>query len=71
MLYEAAGAPTPAGGFATAAFNVGGALGPWLGGLAIGVGLGCRSPVWVSVVLVGFALVVGGVARRTGALAVR
>jgi DHA1 family chloramphenicol resistance protein-like MFS transporter len=71
VLYEAADAPTLAGGFATAAFNVGGALGPWLGGLAIGAGLGYRSPVWVSAVLVGLALVVGGAARRTGALAVR
>ncbi|MCX5601269.1 MFS transporter [Streptomyces phaeochromogenes] len=71
VLYEAVGAPTLAGGFATAAFNVGGALGPWLGGLAIGAGLGYRSPVWVSVVLVGLALVVGGAARRAGALAVR
>ncbi|TRO61220.1 Cmx/CmrA family chloramphenicol efflux MFS transporter [Streptomyces sp. IB201691-2A2] len=71
VLYEATDAPTLAGGFATAAFNVGGALGPWLGGLAIGAGLGYRSPVWVSVVLVGLALVVGGAARRTGALTVR
>ncbi|MFD3311281.1 Cmx/CmrA family chloramphenicol efflux MFS transporter [Streptomyces sp. NPDC058656] len=71
VLYEAAGAPTLAGGFATAAFNVGGALGPWLGGLAIGAGLGYRSPVWVSAVLVGLALVAGGAAWRTGALTVR
>ncbi len=31
-LYAATDAPTLAGGFATAAFNVGGALGPWCGG---------------------------------------
>jgi MFS transporter, DHA1 family, chloramphenicol resistance protein len=67
VLYAAADAPTLAGGLATAAFNVGGALGPWLGGVAIGAGLGYRSPLWVSVVLVGLALVVGavsGVSRR-------
>ncbi|MFG2221932.1 Cmx/CmrA family chloramphenicol efflux MFS transporter [Streptomyces sp. NPDC048644] len=67
-LYAAAGAPTLAGGFATAAFNVGGALGPWCGGLAIGAGLGYRSPLGVSAALVALALLVaavaGGVRRR-------
>lgn len=52
----AAEAPTLAGSFATAAFNVGGALGPWLGGLAIGAGLGFRSPLWVSALLMALAL---------------
>ncbi|WP_206492828.1 hypothetical protein [Rhodococcus sp. KRD162] len=37
------GAPTLGGSFATAAFNVGAALGPALGGLAIGVGLSYRA----------------------------
>ncbi|MER6135862.1 Cmx/CmrA family chloramphenicol efflux MFS transporter [Streptomyces sp. NPDC001815] len=66
VLYAAAGAPTLAGGFATAAFNVGGALGPWFGGVVIGAGLGYRSPVWVSTALVGLALAVGvtGLRRR-------
>ncbi|MEU9589768.1 Cmx/CmrA family chloramphenicol efflux MFS transporter [Streptomyces sp. NPDC048193] len=50
-LYAAPGAPTLAGGFATAAFNVGAALGPWAGGAAIGAGFGYRSPVWVSAAL--------------------
>ncbi|MFE6975128.1 Cmx/CmrA family chloramphenicol efflux MFS transporter [Streptomyces sp. NPDC057682] len=45
------GAPTLAGSFSTAAFNVGAALGPWLGGLALGAGLGFRSPLWVSALL--------------------
>ncbi|GIG64510.1 Cmx/CmrA family chloramphenicol efflux MFS transporter [Phytomonospora endophytica] len=56
-LYAAPTAPTLAGGFATAAFNVGGALGPWAGGLAIGAGLGFRSPLWVSAGLVALALI--------------
>ncbi|MEV0174039.1 Cmx/CmrA family chloramphenicol efflux MFS transporter [Streptomyces sp. NPDC050803] len=56
-LYAAPGAPTLGGGFATAAFNVGAALGPWLGGTAIGAGLGYRSPVWVSAGLVALSLV--------------
>ncbi|MGA4847656.1 Cmx/CmrA family chloramphenicol efflux MFS transporter [Streptomyces sp. G5(2025)] len=61
-LYAATGAPTLAGGFATAAFNVGGAIGPWCGGLAIFAGLGYRSPLWVSALLVTAALVIGGAA---------
>ncbi|MEU5900987.1 MULTISPECIES: Cmx/CmrA family chloramphenicol efflux MFS transporter [Streptomyces] len=62
-LYAAAEeAPHLAGGFATAAFNVGGALGPWLGGLAISAGLGYRSPLWLSAALVAVALAVGGTA---------
>ncbi|MEU5752819.1 Cmx/CmrA family chloramphenicol efflux MFS transporter [Streptomyces sp. NPDC047829] len=55
-LYAAPDAPTLAGGFATAAFNVGAALGPWAGGAAIGAGFGYRSPVWVSAGLVTGAL---------------
>jgi DHA1 family chloramphenicol resistance protein-like MFS transporter len=55
-LYAAPGAPTLAGGFATAAFNVGAALGPWAGGAAIGAGFGYRSPVWVSASLAACAV---------------
>lgn len=62
-LYAAPTAPTLAGGFATAAFNVGGAFGPWAGGLAIGAGLGFRAPLWVSGGLVATALVVAAVTR--------
>lgn len=62
-LYAAAGAPTLAGGFATAAFNVGAAVGPALGGLAIGAGLGYRAPLWVSALLVALAFGVAGAAR--------
>ncbi|MEU7577829.1 Cmx/CmrA family chloramphenicol efflux MFS transporter [Streptomyces sp. NPDC041068] len=74
VLYAATDAPNLAGGFATAAFNVGGALGPWAGGLAISAGLGYRSPLWVSALLVALTLVIGGAAlglrRRTPAPAV-
>ncbi|MGW1378340.1 Cmx/CmrA family chloramphenicol efflux MFS transporter [Streptomyces sp. NPDC002446] len=62
-LYAATGAPALAGGFATAALNVGAALGPWLGGLALSAGLGYRAPVWVSALLVALALVTAGAAR--------
>ncbi|MEU6993487.1 Cmx/CmrA family chloramphenicol efflux MFS transporter [Streptomyces sp. NPDC046465] len=70
-LYAATDAPQLAGGFATAAFNVGGAAGPWLGGLAISAGLGYRSPLWLSALLVTAALVTGAVALalRRGATA--
>lgn len=56
VLYEAAGAPTMAGSYATAALNVGAAAGPALAGLALGTGWGDRGPMWVSGVLVGVAL---------------
>ncbi|WP_371631031.1 MFS transporter [Streptomyces sp. NBC_00341] len=58
----APGAPTLAGSFATAAFNVGGALGPWIGGLAIGAGYGFRAPLWVSALLMALALGAAGAA---------
>lgn len=62
-LYAAAGAPTLAGGYATAAFNVGGALGPWLGGLPVAAGASFRAPLWVSAGLVGVAVAVAGTAE--------
>lgn len=69
VLYAAAGAPTLGGGFATAALNVGAAIGPWCGGAALTAGLGFRSPLWVSALLTALALVLAGVAhgarRRT------
>lgn len=58
VMHLASGAPTLAGGFATSAFNVGAVIGPWLGGLAIGAGLGHRSPAWVSALLMCLALAV-------------
>ncbi|MGW2328603.1 Cmx/CmrA family chloramphenicol efflux MFS transporter [Streptomyces sp. NPDC001700] len=61
-LYAAAEAPALGGAFATAALNVGAAVGPALGGLALGAGLGYRSPVWASALLVALAIVVAGVA---------
>jgi MFS transporter, DHA1 family, chloramphenicol resistance protein len=58
VLDQGSAAPTLAGGFAAAAFNVGGTIGPWLGGVAIGAGLGYRSPVWVSALLMAGAIAV-------------
>jgi MFS transporter, DHA1 family, chloramphenicol resistance protein len=62
-LGAATGAPTLSGAFATAALNVGAALGPWLGGLAIAAGPGPRASLWVSAGLVALALAVGAVAH--------
>ncbi|MBK1783078.1 Cmx/CmrA family chloramphenicol efflux MFS transporter [Prauserella cavernicola] len=62
VLYAAPDAPLLGGGFATAAFNVGAAAGPWLGGLVIGAGFGYRAPLWVSAALVTAALVCGALA---------
>ncbi|WP_406090499.1 Cmx/CmrA family chloramphenicol efflux MFS transporter [Streptomyces sp. NBC_01013] len=61
----AGGAPTLAGSFATAAFNAGAALGPWLGGLAIGAGFGFRAPLWVSALLMVLALGTAAAALET------
>ncbi|RNG38851.1 Cmx/CmrA family chloramphenicol efflux MFS transporter [Streptomyces botrytidirepellens] len=72
-LYAAAEAPALGGAFATAALNVGAAVGPALGGLTLGAGLGYRSPVWVSALLVALAFAVAGLASAapSGALASR
>ena len=62
-LRAAAGAPTLAGAFATAAFNVGAVGGPWLGGVALTAGTGPRAALWGSAGLVALALAVGAVAH--------
>ncbi len=54
---------TLAGAFGTSAFNLGAAVGPWAGGLALEAGGGYRAPVWVSAVLMALALLTEG-ARR-------
>lgn len=58
----AAGAPTMASGANIAAFNVGNALGAWLGGLAIAAGYGFVSPLWVGagLAVAGLVVVVAG-----------
>ncbi|MFF9352027.1 Cmx/CmrA family chloramphenicol efflux MFS transporter [Streptomyces sp. NPDC014734] len=56
VFRAAADAPTLSGSFATSAFNVGAAFGPWFGGLAIDAGFGFRAPLWVSAALMGLSL---------------
>ena len=52
-------APTLAASVNVSAFNVGNALGPWLGGVVLSAGLGLRAPVWMGallgIVALGFA----------------
>ncbi|MFA3875742.1 Cmx/CmrA family chloramphenicol efflux MFS transporter [Streptomyces sp. MMCC 100] len=56
VLYEAAGAPTMAGSYATAAFNIGATVGPLVAAASLTTALGDLGPLWVSAVLVAIAL---------------
>jgi DHA1 family chloramphenicol resistance protein-like MFS transporter len=58
VLYEAAGAPTMAGSYATAALNVGAAGGPLIAAITLGTALGDLGPLWASGLLVAIALLV-------------
>ncbi|MFF9207674.1 MULTISPECIES: Cmx/CmrA family chloramphenicol efflux MFS transporter [unclassified Streptomyces] len=58
VLYEAAGAPTMAGSYATAALNVGAAVGPVLAAATLGTAAGPRGPLWASGLLVAVALLI-------------
>lgn len=62
VLTYADHAPTLASGANIAAFNVGNAIGAWLGGLTIAAGLGYTSPLWVGAAMTVGALVVIAVA---------
>ncbi|WP_030177909.1 Cmx/CmrA family chloramphenicol efflux MFS transporter [Streptomyces sp. NRRL S-813] len=58
VLYEAAGAPTMAGSYATAALNVGAAVGPVIAATTLGTGVGNLGPLWSSGFLVAVALLI-------------
>lgn len=64
ILYHAAAAPTLASAANISAFNLGNALGAWIGGLTISAGLGFVSPVWVGTCLTACSVVVLVVATR-------
>ncbi|MFE6697549.1 Cmx/CmrA family chloramphenicol efflux MFS transporter [Streptomyces sp. NPDC057718] len=66
VLGLAPGAPTLAGAFSTTAFNLGAAVGPWAGGLALDDGFGYRAPVWVSALLMVLALFVAATTTAKG-----
>ena len=67
----AGSAPTLAAAVNTSAFNVGNAIGPWFGGLAITAGFGFRSPIVAGMIMLGLSLLVAVVSliieRRTAA----
>ena len=77
VLSHTSSASTLASGANIAAFNLGNALGAWLGGLTITIGLGYTSPIWAGagvtalglVVLVAAARGARAVARRASATA--
>ncbi|GHE50001.1 MFS transporter [Streptomyces thermocarboxydus] len=58
VLHEAAGAPTMAGSYATAALNVGAAVGPVAAGAALGTEAGAMGPLYTAGLLVAMALLV-------------
>ena len=64
VLYEAAGAPTLAGSYATAALNVGAAAGPLAAAATLGTAAGRLGPLWASGALVLLALFVALPFRR-------
>ncbi|MGW8768173.1 Cmx/CmrA family chloramphenicol efflux MFS transporter [Streptomyces sp. NPDC055815] len=58
VLYEAAGAPTMAGSYATAALNTGAAVGPLIAATTLSTAVGDLGPLWASGLLVLVALLV-------------
>ncbi|MEV6175969.1 Cmx/CmrA family chloramphenicol efflux MFS transporter [Streptomyces sp. NPDC052015] len=64
VLYEAAGAPTMAGSYATAALNVGAAAGPLIAATTLGTSVGTLGPLWASALLVALALLISLPCRR-------
>lgn len=58
IINYASEAQTMASGANIAAFNVGNALGAWLGGLTIAAGLGFTSPIWMGAAVTVVGLVV-------------
>ncbi|KQZ76039.1 MFS transporter [Nocardioides sp. Root151] len=67
VMDHAGQAPTLASGANIGAFNLGNAIGAWLGGLAITAGLGYTSPLWVGAGLALAALVVLALAEAIAA----
>ncbi|MER7581217.1 Cmx/CmrA family chloramphenicol efflux MFS transporter [Kitasatospora sp. NPDC097691] len=63
VLYEAAAAPSMAGAYATAALNVGAAVGPVVAATALRTAAGDLGPLWASGLLVALALLVASFSR--------
>ncbi|CAL9374066.1 Inner membrane transport protein YdhP [Streptomyces sp. enrichment culture] len=58
VLYEAAEAPTMAGSYATAALNLGAAVGPLIAAAALSTAVGNLGPLWASGLLVAITLLI-------------
>ncbi|WP_371573352.1 Cmx/CmrA family chloramphenicol efflux MFS transporter [Streptomyces sp. NBC_01314] len=58
VLYEAAEAPTMAGSYATAALNVGAAVGPLIAATTLSTAVGNLGPLWASGLLVTITLLI-------------
>ena len=71
VMKYASSAPTLASGANIGAFNVGNALGAWLGGLTITAGLGYTSPIWAGAGITLLGLVVMIIAAAGAKRAVR
>ncbi|MBO1268537.1 MFS transporter [Arthrobacter cavernae] len=73
VMHFAASAPTLASGANIGAFNLGNALGAWLGGVTITLGLGYTSPIWAGAAITVVGLLVmlaaAAAARRAGTVA--
>ncbi|WP_316524459.1 Cmx/CmrA family chloramphenicol efflux MFS transporter [Kitasatospora brasiliensis] len=66
VLYEASGAPTLAGAYATAALNLGATTGPLLAATTLGTPAGDLGPCYTGGLLIAAALLVGAVRRPVG-----
>ena len=71
VMSHASSASTLASGANIAAFNLGNALGAWLGGLTITVGLGYTSPIWAGAGVTTLGLIVLVAAARGARAAAR
>lgn len=71
VMKYASSAPTLASGANIGAFNVGNALGAWLGGVTITAGLGYTSPIWAGAAItllgLGVMIIAAARAKRTAA----
>ena len=70
VMAHASHAPTLASGANIAAFNVGNALGAWIGGVTLAAGLGYTSPLWAgaAVTLAAIVVLVAAARARGGEL---
>ncbi len=64
VMHYASTAPTLASGANIAAFNIGNALGAWLGGVTLAAGLGYTSPLWAGAAITVVGLVVLVIAAK-------